>query len=855
MTPANRLTARSLVNLGAIVTTLICGVGAPLFYLLYEHQERIELLEFKAKLAAVAASRHVIQHPLTWREQAREIAEVMALPQLGDEPLHQRFLDEEGTVIAESGPAVAPPILRQAAPVYAHGIPVGRVEVAIPLGPLLWRAAWTALASVAISLAAFFAFRKYPLRALDRTVGQLEDNNRRFDAALTNMSQGLCIFDAENRLTVCNDRYRLMYRLSTSQAAVGISFPDLLAQRQLQGTFPRDLEVGPYVDDVVAQLHSKGQWRAITELKDGRFIAVASNPMPGGGWVATHADITELKQSERQLLAQNMRFDTAINNMTHGLCMFDSHQRLVVCNKQYADLYHIPEELTRPGTTLQQLVGFRQGSQQIDAETAAAAVAAANSNKPAIGVYTLRDGRSILIKHQPMDRGGWVATHEDITEQRRTEAKIAHLAHHDALTDLPNRTLLNKRLGEACTELDKKPIAVLCLDLDRFKEVNDTLGHAVGDALLKAIAQRLLACVRERDTVARIGGDEFAIVQTNAVQPISATALALRIIETITAPFEINGHQILIGTSVGISVGPDNSSDPAELLKNADLALYQVKGQGRGSYRFFEPDMDARMHARRQLEIDLRQAVATSAFEIHFQPILNLESNRVFIFEALIRWHCPSRGWVEPSEFIPLAEEIGLIVPMGEWVLAAACRAAAEWPEDIGVSVNLSPVQFKQGDLLQAVARALDLARLAPARLELEITESILLENTDKILGMLGHLRDLGVRIAMDDFGIGFSSLSSLSRFHFDKIKIDKSFVAGLGKNDHSAAIVEAIATLGASLGMTTTAEGIETLDQLLWLRAVGTTEAQGYFISRPQPAAQIAAMLAAASTRARTAA
>ena len=421
------------------------------------------------------------------------------------------------------------------------------------------------------------------MRALDRTINELEGNNRRFDAALANISQGLCIFDADNRLVVSNARYRQMYDLSEAQTARGTSFRDLLAHRLRQGTFPSSLDIDSYIDDVIGRLRNKGHWNVVTELQDGRFIVVASGLMPGGGWVATHDDVTELKQRERQLIAQNMRFDTAINNMTHGLCMFDSHQRLVVCNKQYADLYQIPEKLTRAGTTFQELLTALQASKLIDPETVAAAGVAANTNERAVGIYKLGDGRSILIKHQPMSRGGWVATHEDITEQRRTEAKIAHLAHHDALTDLPNRTLLHKRLGEACGELaEGTSIAVLCLDLDRFKEVNDTLGHATGDALLRAIAQRLLACVREQDTVARIGGDEFAIVQTNAVQPTSATALALRIIETLTAPFEINGHQILIGTSVGISVGPDDSSDAAELLKNADLALYQVKGHRSG---------------------------------------------------------------------------------------------------------------------------------------------------------------------------------------------------------------------------------------------------------------------------------
>ncbi len=712
------------MNIAALVATLVCGLGLPLFYLAYEYDERGEILEFKARLGAHRAAKYIYEHQAFWRDHGLRLAEITELPQSGDEPLHQRLVDRDGIVVAENGPPAPPPVLRRKAPVYVSGQRVGWFEAETPLAPLLWQAAVTAFASLAISVAAFFAFRMFPLRALDRTLDEFQANNRRFDAALAYMSQGMCIFDVDMRLVVCNARYRQMYALSESQAVPGTTLRELLAHRLAVRTFPAGSTIDAYMTEVMLDLRRKATWSKVTELADGRFIAVANRAMPGGGWVATHDDITELKQHERELHAQNMRFDAAINNMSHGLSMFDAEHRLLVCNRRYTEIYGIPNQLTRAGTPLEMILDHRRGAGLIEPQAMREIAASLRKNEPSIRVHELQDGRAILIKRQPMARGGWVATHEDITEQRRTEAKIAHLAHHDALTDLPNRTLLHRHLEQACAGLEEgKSIAVLCLDLDRFKEVNDTLGHAAGDELLKAVAERLQASIHEHDTVARIGGDEFAILQTNAPQPNSATALAARVIETLTRPFDINGHQIVIGTSVGISVAPNDTRNPRDLLKNADLALYQVKGRGRGSYRFFEPAMDALMHERRQLEIDLRQALADQAFELHFQPILNLEHDRVTEFEALVRWRHPTRGLTLPSEFIPLAEEIGLIGGIGEWVLGAACAEAAKWPDNISVSVNLSPAQFKKGDLVRVVTRALARSDLAPDRLELEITE------------------------------------------------------------------------------------------------------------------------------------
>ncbi|MDO9713701.1 bifunctional diguanylate cyclase/phosphodiesterase [Paracraurococcus lichenis] len=433
----------------------------------------------------------------------------------------------------------------------------------------------------------------------------------------------------------------------------------------------------------------------------------------------------------------------------------------------------------------------------------------------------------------------------DVTERREAEARIAHIAHHDALTGLPNRTLFRERLEEALARARRGTgCALLCLDLDHFKEVNDTLGHPVGDALLKAVTARLLDSVRETDTVARLGGDEFAIVQTDSEQPTAATTLAKRLVEALSAPFELDGQQIVVGTSIGIAMVPGDGEDADTLLKNADMALYRAKAEGRGRWRFFEPEMDARMQLRRALETDLRRALAAGEFELFYQPIVAVASRQVSGLEALIRWRHPERGLVPPDAFIPLAEEIGLIVPIGEWVLAQACREAVSWTGTPKVAVNLSPVQFASRGLVDAVAAALELSGLDPARLELEITETVMLQDTQATLATLHRLKGLGVRIAMDDFGTGYSSLSYLQRFPFDKVKIDRSFTRELGQSRQSGAIVGAVTDLCLGLDMTTTAEGVESEAQFAALLHKGCQEAQGYLFSRPCPGHEVPGLL-----------
>jgi diguanylate cyclase (GGDEF)-like protein/PAS domain S-box-containing protein len=551
--------------------------------------------------------------------------------------------------------------------------------------------------------------------------------------------------------------------------------------------------------------------------------------------------------SKGEIQTQYDRLSAAINNMPLGLCMFDAEQKLIVCNQRYAEIYGVSEEHTRVGTPLEAILEHRllvaadaDGGERTMMER----LAAIRAGEPWFASNELSDGRIIAMSYHPLSNGGSVAIHEDVTERRKAEQRIAHMAHHDALTDLPNRVHFREAMTEALSNVaDGEKVAVLYIDLDHFKDVNDTFGHPIGDVLLRQVSERLRGCVRPSDAVARLGGDEFAVIQTAANQPVSATAMANRIIKELAVPFDLDGHQAIIGASIGISVAPDDGDDADELLKKADIALYRAKEDGRGTYRFFEPEMDARMQRRRALELDLRRALALNQFEVHYQPLLNLENNEISGFEALVRWRHPERGMVQPNDFIPLAEETGLIGPIGNWVLNQACGDAIKWPEHVKIAVNLSPVQFNKTLVLDVIS-ALSKSGLAPNRLELEITETVLMQDTDSTIAMLNQLRDLGVRIAMDDFGTGYSSLGYLRKFPFDKIKIDRSFINDMDEKADSIAIVRAVTGLGATLGISTTAEGVETVEQLRRLRLEGCTEAQGFLISKPRPASELADLL-----------
>jgi diguanylate cyclase (GGDEF)-like protein/PAS domain S-box-containing protein len=537
--------------------------------------------------------------------------------------------------------------------------------------------------------------------------------------------------------------------------------------------------------------------------------------------------------------------DTVLNNMSQGVAMFDAHARLVLCNRRFADMYGLSDDEARPGNALTDVLTRCAAAgtfPEHPGDHAARLTAAIADGKTHAVTLQLADGRVFSVVHKPIGDGGWLATHEDITERQRAQEQIIHMARHDALTDLPNRALLRERLEHELKRVKRgECLAVMCVDLDHFKSINDTLGHPIGDELLRHVADRLRSCTREPDTVARLGGDEFAIIMTNLNEPEDATSLARRLRESVSKPYQIDGHQIVTNLSIGISVAPIDGTDPDSLLKNADMALYGAKADGRGSFRFFEPEMDAKMKARRELEMDLRNAIANQEFELYYQPLVNLQDNKISAFEALLRWNHPRRGQISPADFIPIAEETGLIVPIGEWVLTHACREAANWPDDVKVAVNVSPAQLKSRSMLDMVTSALMEVDLPPNRLQLEITETVLMQNTFATLQTLHALRKIGVQIAMDDFGTGYSSLSYLRSFPFDKIKIDRSFIQDLTEGAEPLAIVHAVAGLANCLQIVSTAEGVETEQQRETLQTLGCTEMQGYLFSRARPASEVA--------------
>jgi diguanylate cyclase (GGDEF)-like protein len=524
--------------------------------------------------------------------------------------------------------------------------------------------------------------------------------------------------------------------------------------------------------------------------------------------------------------------------------MFDSETRLIFSNQRYLELYGLSAEIVKPGCHLRDLLKHRAelGSFSGDVDEYVARLRdGIAEGKTFNQVVNLPDGRAVSVVNKPIVGGGWLATHEDVTERQRSEDRIAHMARHDALTDLPNRMLLLEQLNHEIKRVKRgECLAVLCLDLDQFKSVNDALGHHIGDELLKLVGERLRGCTRELDVVARMGGDEFAIIMTQMEQAADAATLSKRIRDSVIKPYQIEGHQIVTDISIGISVAPMDAVESDELLRNADMALYDAKADGRGTFRFFEPEMNTRMRARRELEMDLRKALATEQFELHYQPLVVLETNDVNAFEALLRWNHPTRGMISPADFIPIAEETGLIVPLGEWVLKTACNEAVDWPDHIKVAVNLSPAQLNCRNLVSMVTAALNESGMSPHKLQLEITETVLLQNTFTTLATLHELRKMGVQIALDDFGTGYSSLSYLRSFPFDKIKIDRSFIQDLSNGAEPLAIVNAVAGLAKCLNMTSTAEGVETQQQMEVLQSIGCTEMQGYLFSHARPAKEI---------------
>jgi diguanylate cyclase (GGDEF)-like protein/PAS domain S-box-containing protein len=551
--------------------------------------------------------------------------------------------------------------------------------------------------------------------------------------------------------------------------------------------------------------------------------------------------VRKLSQQHR---LEKQRLDTAVNNIPQGLVVYDASAHVTVCNRRYIEMFGLSPDVVKPGCTMQDLIAHRKETGSFDGdvdEFCNAIIHDVLLGKMTHQVTEAPGGRAILIINQPLEAGGWVATIEDITERKQAEERITHLAHYDPLTDLPNRALFHERLKHELTRIPQgEQLAVLYIDIDEFKSVNDTLGHLIGDELLKSVALSLTGCIRGNDFVARLGGDEFAVVQTAVKTETDVADLATRIFAAIRAPYDCLGHQVSTDASIGVALAPQHGTDLHQILKNADLAMYAAKSAGRRTYRFFEPNMDAQVKARRLLELDLRRAILDGALEVYYQPCLGLQDNQITGCEALLRWRHPERGMVSPAEFIPIAEETGLINEIGEWVLTTACTEATMWPDDIKLAVNVSPVQFKSGTLALKIVAALAASGLAASRLELEITEAVLIRDDEAALAILHQLRDIGVRIALDDFGTGYSSLSYLQRFPFDKIKIDRCFINDIEEPQGSSCIVQAVVNIATARDMTTTAEGVETRQQQQILRKLGCSEMQGYLFSAAKPAAEI---------------
>jgi len=660
-------------------------------------------------------------------------------------------------------------------------------------------------------------------RMVDQEVSQRRSAQARLSDALETSHEGVVLLDADGQIALANSRASEFIRLS----------PQLLRSDRLDAPslVPADGDIDGFASEA--------------QLSDGRWLRVSRSETQEGGVVLVYSDISALKQQKAELHETNLRLDAALTHMSQGLCLYSSEARLQVANRRFCEIFDISPELVVPGMTMEDLLGLSVAADNHGDQTVADLLAERErSMAQHEGNYLqhLSDGRIIAIAQRPTSDGGWLVTCDDVTEQQRAESQIAFMARHDALTRLPNRTLLAERIELAVAQVGRgSGFAVFCLDLDNFKQVNDTLGHPVGDELLCAVADRLNACVREVDTVARLGGDEFAVIQCGVQAGEEAERLARRIVECVGAPYELNGHRVVVGCSVGISMSPVDGSTGEKLLKNADVALYRAKMEGRGTWRFFEPAMDASLQRRRAIELDLREAMAKDEFSLYYQPLYDLHLDRICGFEALLRWHHPKRGMVAPDQFIPIAEEIGLIGPLGEWVLNRACEQAVTWPSEMKLAVNVSAVQFRDPDFIDVVVNALTASKLSPRRLELEITESVFLANSSETLATLHKLKALGLRIALDDFGTGYSSLSYLRSFPFDKLKIDKSFVRDATATHGSKSIVRAVISLGRSLGMTTIAEGIETVEQLDHMRAEGCNEAQGFLFSHPVPVTEIA--------------
>jgi diguanylate cyclase (GGDEF)-like protein/PAS domain S-box-containing protein len=647
------------------------------------------------------------------------------------------------------------------------------------------------------------------------------------------------MFDAQGRLVVNNNRYLEMYGLAPEQLPPDCTIYDLLQHRANGGSFTG--EPKQYCDDVIAAIKHDKTFQQVTELSDGRVIAVSNRPTPDGGWLAMHEDITERRRTEIARDRAETFLNTIIEHIPAVLWVKDARDMRHILVNRAAEQLHGISRNQLIGKNAYELLPEAEAN-YIDLRDREALASCDRVVVDEFPVHTRSNGVRVVSAKRLSIRGQsgqpeyLMAVVEDVTERKRAEARIAHMAHHDALTDLPNRAAFNEcinfTLEHSAAQSDK--FALLCVDFDRFKEVNDVFGHSIGDALLRKVSRRLQAAA-EGAFLARVGGDEFTLIASDGPQPANAMALADRLQAAMTEDFDIEGHKLRVNLSIGVAIYPADGTDTTTLLINADAALYRAKAEERGSVRFFEAEMDMRLRERRALQHDLRSAIASGEIELHYQPQARISGDTMG-FEALVRWIHPQRGLIAPDTFVPLAEESGLIISIGEWILREACREAASWPHPLQIAVNLSSVQFRHGDLPALVHSVLLETGLSPGRLELEITESVLIDDFSRAMSILRRLKTLGVRIAMDDFGTGYSSLSYLQSFPFDKIKIDKTFIAKVHANPQSAAIVRAVIGLARALNMAVVAEGVETPEQLAFLQREGCDVVQGHLSGLAMP-------------------
>ncbi len=720
-------------------------------------------------------------------------------------------------------------------------------------------AALTSIQRAALQSLARIIVDRLELRRLAANITEAEANEQvafrlataahdRLREAIELLPEAIVFMDCDNRVILWNRRYVELYPEVAAILKPGIGYEEVLRTSLDSGLHPEDFDAGNVKSWMAKRLadHRDGKGSYEQKFRDGRFIRYDQRRTSDGGAICIRVDITEVKLRE-----ESFRLMFEHNPLPMLVCDLET-LAFLDANDAAVSHYGWSKEQFLNMTALD--IRPPQHRAEMEAHIRATKGYVAGERD---SLHWKSDGSEFIaaVYSRPLDycgRKATLATIIDVTQRKRHEQHIQYLAHHDALTGLANRTKFNDRLKLALTNAEARGsgFALLLIDLDHFKTVNDTLGHPVGDALIVAAADRLANCIRRSDAIARLGGDEFAVIVEPADDCNRIAALARRVIAAMAKPFSVSGHRININASIGITRAPHDGGDAAALLKNSDLALYSAKADGRGKFRFFEPQMELRLLAKRSLELDLRKALRDGEFVLHYQPLAAISDGTTIGFEALVRWNSKERGLVPPGEFIPVAEETGLIVPIGAWVLRRACMDAVTWQQPLTVAVNLSAEQFKAGMVVETVQQALAISGLAAHRLELEVTETVLLEKSDDTLIALRALRQLGAQIAMDDFGTGYSSLSYLQKFPFDKIKIDRTFVSGLGQSQNSTEIVRAVLAIGNSLKIRVSAEGIETAEQLAALRELGCQEGQGYYFGKPVPAAAISTSLKALNCR-----